>query len=177
MYLYEKVRIAFAKFAKCEHQPNGSIYTSCLSYLHPAGYTLEYSNPVLFRMCIELCKFHMHIHSQERKFSLALSILLKANISLSKNYLQPLQSQMKPECTAYAENYGSIFVSLIAKQAEEDDDIITGTKLRGRLRCRPPVHFDRTETQKCNKHYRSSRVFSPGILTVQCACSKPKLLG
>ena len=47
----------------------------------------------------------------------------------------------------------------------------------GRSMCRPSIRFNNAECADCNKKYPVSSKHSPGLLTVQCICANPKLIG
>ena len=57
----------------------------------------------------------------------------------------------------------------------------TGEVFPGRPEVRPRVEFgssSRTENlRSCKKGYKASNTFSPGIFTVQCVCTNPKIIG
>ena len=57
----------------------------------------------------------------------------------------------------------------------------TGEIFPGRPDVRPRIGFCSTSKDEnahsCHKHYFLSQSHSPGIFTVQCVCSSPKLLG
>lgn len=57
----------------------------------------------------------------------------------------------------------------------------TGELFPGRPIVRPRVKFENNRKEdgnrSCSKKYRYSRAHSPGLFTVQCTCSQPKILG
>ena len=60
---------------------------------------------------------------------------------------------------------------------EEDESEKTGMSFPGRKQYRPMMTFDQKESKQCGKRYPKSRNHSAGVLTVQCSCSNPKLIG
>ena len=51
------------------------------------------------------------------------------------------------------------------------------------MQCRPRVHFGKSQShpsvlkEDCTKNYKNGLTHSPGIFTIQCVCSSPKMLG
>ena len=78
-------------------------------------------------------------------------------------------------------NYWSSFGAVNTNPIEEDEDSVlsafTGFVFPGRALYRDDIRFNKLETSDCNKKYVKSKRFTPGILTVQCCCEKPQLLG
>jgi len=58
-----------------------------------------------------------------------------------------------------------------------DRSSITGMSFPGRAQCRPLIIFDQLEGKQCGKRYAQNTNHSPGLLTVQCACSNSKFIG
>ena len=54
---------------------------------------------------------------------------------------------------------------------------LAGICFPGRLSCRPSIIFKGRDRSDCSKHYKTSRSHTLGLLTVQCSCDSPKLLG
>ena len=58
-----------------------------------------------------------------------------------------------------------------------DRSPFTGISFLGRENYRPLFTFDLREGHQCGKRYPQNSNHSPGLLTVMCACSNPKLIG
>lgn len=56
----------------------------------------------------------------------------------------------------------------------EDESLYT---FPGRNRCRKGIDFEKVDRQDSKKHYFKGQSVVPTILTVQCACAHPKLVG
>ncbi|MEM6737858.1 MAG: hypothetical protein AAF620_17500, partial [Bacteroidota bacterium] len=59
----------------------------------------------------------------------------------------------------------------------DDLSAVTGISFPGRHQYRPLITFDKQEGHQCGKRYAKNSTHSPGLLTMQCACSNPKLIG
>ena len=53
----------------------------------------------------------------------------------------------------------------------------SGICFPGRKRIRPYILFKSKTEEICKKNYKSSKSYNSGLLTVQCACDAPKLIG
>ena len=58
-----------------------------------------------------------------------------------------------------------------------DYSVKTGMSFPGRRQYRPLFVFDQLEGKQCGKRYAKNSTHSPGLLTAQCVCSNPKLIG
>lgn len=81
---------------------------------------------------------------------------------------------MHPTALSYWSSYGKIHFPE-ALPAVNDEK--TGVCFPGRPALRPGIRFEHGESVTCNKFYPTSKRFTNGVLTVQCCCPYPKLLG
>lgn len=88
----------------------------------------------------------------------------------------PLHKGLDPSTIKYWEDYGNE-TDTVEHLELDDDEEKTGVCFQGRSACRPSVIFDVPESAQCTKKYTRSETHSNGIITLQCSCENPKLLG
>lgn len=95
----------------------------------------------------------------------------------TRKFFIQMDKNMKDSCLEYWKNFGTAETM----QIESDDDMVlssfSGFVFPGRGKYRKDIRFDQPEMFDCNKKYVKSKRFSPGILSVQCCCENPQLLG
>ena len=131
---------------------------------------------------------------------------LREHVRRALTYFEKLQGKLSNGCKEYWKNCASMSVGLLKQDNLVEDDIDTdetrnelndsarahnyqcqmqtlgdaektGMSFPGRNQYRPMIVFDQKESKQCGKRYPKSKNHSAGILTVQCACRNPKLIG
>ncbi len=114
-----------------------------------------------------------------RAVSEAISLVLDEAQEVRKEYVMRFERGQTKEGMEYSNLYKEASAFLNTEQRPEK----TGELFPGRPLCRPRIHFDNARSHPdaqhddCSKQYRNSQSHSPGLFTVQCVCSNPKLLG
>ena len=84
---------------------------------------------------------------------------------------------MVEDSKEYWQNYGSVIHHLMHHDDDGSYGEAKGFIFPGRNHYRKDLVFDVTEKFECQKQYVKSKRFTPGILTVQCCCDRPQLIG
>lgn len=97
------------------------------------------------------------------------------NISASQHHQDVAMNSVTP--TTEVGGTGEAVAPGELTTAEVQEAQETGLCFPGRRGVRPSIMFKSQDRQNCSKQYKSSKSHSPGLLTVQCACDSPKLIG
>lgn len=167
-------------FACCDHdqtEDHNPVCDNCNDRIQATARKFQYVNPLLYMFCLEL--FHISYLSPKmaRAVSAVVAGLLRQHMEHAKKYFLRLDMRMTEGCTRYAEKYGEILIPPMSEVSENDLGELSGTCFPGRERFRPALRFEAAEKHHCSKKYPRSTRFSPGIMTVLCCCSRPKVLG
>lgn len=101
--------------------------------------------------------------------------LLRRHVKAAKAFFLGFEMRCGDDIKDYWKNH-----SLRDPNAAEDvvgEGVETGIWFPGRLQCRPGIMFSSLDARQCKKKYSKSQRHSAGLMTVQCACQSPKLLG
>ena len=106
--------------------------------------------------------------------------LVELHMHEAKGYLRQMDDRIPHDCVKYWEDHGAVTVEPMHQEfanngCERGD--LSGFVFPALDQFRKDITFDVTEKFDCNKLYVASKRFTPGILTVQCCCDKPQLLG
>ena len=108
------------------------------------------------------------------------STLVELHMNEAKGFFEQMDNSMPSDCVKYWDKQGSVTVDPmhqdgVANACERGDQ--SGFVFPGLRQFRDDLTFDVTEKFDCNKLYVASKRFTQGILTVQCCCERPQLLG
>lgn len=118
-----------------------------------------------------------------RDAAAVVSTVLDTRVAEFEKYLGNLSMKMQKSSINYWKKYGSLSVDPIDSISDlgEQQPSVRGKKslyvFPGRRRVRQDIEFDKVDRQECTENYFKGQSVTPAFLTVQCACSYPKLLG
>ena len=178
--LHENVASSVQTLLSCMHiGMNGAISLqddcSCNLALRKSLMEMQDANPVLETFCVELLK-------ERRPLSSRLRLIMRSLVQLLRRHMEAAQSfftTFETKCGDDIKDYWSKYSLRDPRSAQEimNGDIESGIWFPGRQQCRPGIMFSTNDIRQCRKKYTRSQRHSPGIMTVQCACQSPKLLG
>ena len=172
----------FTSFAECVHEV-GNVCQDCRTKLLSAGYSSEELLPAGGRLAVAISTAGSGNESLIlRCLARFVSLVLLKCIEIRKRYYNLFEQNQTEGARIYNETHRfgiglpeSEHLSWL-KEAQT-----TGEFFPGREQVRPGVYFGNSSRKEnarsCKKNYSKSDSHSPGIFTVQCVCSNPKLLG
>jgi len=174
--LHEKLADVLLDFSACLHSDIISWpCKQCTSRFSAILSNIQGVNPVISRFCEELLHAGRRIPQTSRTIAQSVASCLKEQILCAAEYFAISDKHSSPDSKDYWRRYGSVLLNEIA--GTRDEGVRTGICFPGRSRYRPGVVFEGKETHNCIKKYTTAEYHSPGLLTVQCVCENPKLIG
>lgn len=163
------------RFSACDHHGSSGQHwpcSDCTAAIRSNYEALRDVDPVLggFLHDISVCTQQQSLFW--RTFTKHLVPLLLLHMTSASNYAKDMDAAMHPSCRDYWNKYATP-----SMDALEPVPRIDAFSFPGRVQVRPSICFESGETHHCNKTYPLSKRHSPGILTVQCGCDNPKLIG
>ena len=175
---HDAVRQVLSSFARCSHSSDGdSICETCRADMEPGYLRIRYPNPVLSTFCEKLSYEEGLQASRLRAIASSTEKLVALHIKEAKGFFTQMDRNMPQDCYDYWGSFGSADTMLLESDGAAVLGSFTGFVFPGRGKFRKDLRFDKLENFDCNKQYVASKRFSPGILTVQCCCENPQLLG
>lgn len=168
-------------FGTCSHSEN--VCDTCADALLRASIEYRDDLPQIARICRSLCDSKWTGNYLDiREAALVVSNLLGSSISQREKFFQCFALERSFQSEAYEKDHkfgnGLHYVPHLSMYEEA---LRTGEIFPGRVLIRPRLDFGRTKNaendHECSKKYAASKRFTPGIFTVQCCCSYPKILG
>lgn len=150
---------------------------ACMENLVANALRIQNSNPCLYRFCTELSISADIPSSFVREMTKTGAELLEIHTEEARGYFKRLDRNLTEDCTDYFNSFGKFSASQLPPLEDRPSHEMTGIVFPGRTNFRPDFTFNESERSGCEKHYVSSQRFSPGIMTVQCCCDKPVLIG
>lgn len=176
--LHDSLSIAFRKFGTCTHLSESEVLWPCAAYRDRLGEVtskLAEVNPIMARFGSELLMSGEDVVYVAKEIALRVGDCLTIHVQYARDYFDSHDTYISKECEDYWKNYGSILLHNLGDYVQSPEQ--TGICFPGRSRCRPGFFFDTKETHHCNKRYNASWSHTHGLMTVQCTCSNPKIIG
>ena len=179
----------------------------CFLRLKHAALSITVANPILSTFCQELLKLRKPLDNAFQSLIKSLVAVLHVHLKTSKTYFTIFEKGCSKQCKEYWSTWGRPVINnaeeheqepsqnesessergskrakaksrseVIAKE-ELENSLVSGICFPGRTRCRPSIIFKSKNEKACNKKYTKPRSHTPGLMTVQCACDAPKLIG
>ena len=140
-------------------------------------------NPIFSRFAGNLLLQTRWLKSRARSIAMGFADCIREQMDLAETYFNVLASKMSPSTKSYWNQYAGCNINKLHHTCDEEDGRITdrspqtGVSFPGRVQYRPLFVFDKNEGHQCGKRYAKNSNHSPGLLTIQCACGNPKLIG
>lgn len=164
-------------FASCEHSSNHSACAECKERLVSDCLRVQNANPTLYRFCTLLASSAEIPSLFLKNMANSGAEILEIHTEEARAYFSRLDDQLNDPCKAYFDKFGTFSANAVEADSSAGDHEISGMVFPGRSHFRDDITFQETEKSSCEKNYLKSQNFSPGIMTVQCCCDKPVLLG
>ena len=178
MYEYDGLRQTMLQFAGCDHAPSDTcICNRCRKSMEPAYTRIRSANPVLYKFCEELSIERGLSATTCRAMALSAEKLIRVHMKEARAFFRAMDNMMPEDCYKYWSDFGSVSPVALDEDPDSVSCAFSGFIFPCAAKYRNHLIFDKTENFDCNKQYVRSKRFSPGILTVQCCCDKPQLLG
>ena len=176
--IHEELSSNLEDFSSCLHNGIGiENYPcqDCFEKVQVSHDQLAVLNPPLAAFCGSLLQGEIENVAVLREISSSFALVIKGHIYHAEEYFERLDQAITPEASTYWSNFGSGTISVLKEASETAEE--SGICFPGRRMYRPTISFEGTEDQECSKTVLRTDTHSDGILTVQCVCSTPKLLG
>lgn len=178
MQEYDAVRQTLLSYSTCSHSSGvDAICERCREQLQTSYHRIQSANPILSKLCEELSVERSFDASFLRRVAASAEKMVRLHMDGAKAFFEHLDYQMPEDCVSYWAKFGTSAADQIDADNEMTLAAFTGYVFPGRGKYRHDIRFDKYEMFDCNKLYVKSKRFTPGILTVQCCCNKPQLLG
>lgn len=179
LHIHTSIVSTLRAVSGCSHGLTDDVCSDCKRKLIDDVLRVQNTNPCLYRFCTELCIAAAIPSYYVREIARIAAEILEIHTEEARAYFKRLDANMSDDCLEYFDKFGSFSANSFSSfdDAGQDDHDVSGIVFPGRRRVRDDVTFQESERSACEKNYASSRKFSPGILTVQCCCDKPILLG
>ena len=172
--VHEDFQLALHIFAECNHTLPNCVCFQCRRPLLNTLSSIIYVNPLAYRFIDELLTFTTSVGPELRENIASMSTLVNEHIEQARTYFETFDTQLTDDCKSYWKKYGSVHIPPLEIQ---ESSSVLGISFPGRRMYRPPFQCDQKETKECGKRYPQSKSHSPGLMTVQCVCKYPKLIG
>lgn len=162
-------------YGECNHRTASSEIwpcTTCLTGMVKIRDETAEVNPVNYRLFKHLLEYRNMARPRMEVICTSLSFLMEAHC---ENAMW-VSRRMDANFDRGSRDYWNTFAGLQIDDLHEEGRL-SNFCFPGRSQVRPPITFDEAETQHCNKTYPRSKRYSAGLLTVQCACANPRLIG
>ena len=176
--LHEDVSSNLEDFASCLHHGvrlEDFPSQNCSEKVQESHDKLPTFNPPLSALCGSFLQGYITDLSVLREVASAFAVIIDDHIDHAEEYLDRLDQAITPEASMYWSKYGSGGISALMEVTQKTEE--TAICFPGRRMYRPSISFEGMEVQGCSKTILRTDTHSDGILTVQCVCSNPKLLG
>jgi len=174
--IHDKLADVLLDFSACLRSDiNSRPLDQCSSMFSTVLSNIQGINPVISRFCEELPHASKRIPQSSRTISRSVASCLKEHIACAAEYFGIYDKYSSPDSKDYWTTYVSVLLDEIP--GSRNEGVKTGICFPGRSRYRPGVIFEGKETHTCNKKYSAAEYHSPGLLTGQCVCENPKLIG
>ena len=145
--------------------------------LDPCFERLSISNPVLSNF-LDFLRFEKNLSASKlRLISSSVERLIALHGKEAKGFFRQMDRTMPQDSYRFWEQFGSVSVKELEADEAAVNGCFSGFFFPGRSKYRKDFLFDKSEKFDCNKLYVASKKFSPGVLTIQCCCETPQLLG
>ena len=147
-------------------------------------------SPILGTFCQELIKLKKPFKPIYHRLLKSIVAVLNYHIEIARRFFKNMDKHCSSQSKAYWRSWadpdlndqtnddhqrGLIENATAEEELKEAER--SGICFPGRKRIRPCILFKSKTQEMCNKNYKTSKSHSPGLLTVQCACDAPKLIG
>ena len=176
--VHEDASSNLEEFASCMHEDvnlDCPPCDNCYKRLQHSHEELVILNPTIAALCTVLLRGDIPDMPTLRTVASAFAVIIDYHSDHAEEYFNRLGNTITEEASNYWREYGSVAISEM--DGFTDTAEATGICFPGRKMYRPAISFDGAEIQECNKTILRSDTHSNGILTVQCVCDTPKLLG
>ena len=176
--VHEDVSSSLQNYSICMHEGLRVECPPCKMCFEVLQYSYEKIkgiNPPLASICDVILGHYIQDTPALRNLASALSLVIDDHIEHALMYFNRLDNSISKESLEYWNTYGSVNIGYMEDTTNIAEE--TGICFPGREMYRPTISFEGPETKECNKTILRTDTHSDGILTVQCVCETPKLLG
>lgn len=145
----------------------------CVAQLSEIMMELRNVNPSMCQFGRELLRIGKRTLPFARDVAGKILFVLLLHIQHARQYLQDIKDLSSSDLRQFRNKFGKCDITPM----KDDEDHITGWSFPGRRQYMPLLTFDEKVTHFCSKEYPNTGAHTPGLLTVQCSCSSPKLIG
>ena len=177
MRIHEDVSSKLEEFSWCLHDGvrlTDFPYQRCFANLQDSYEELAVINPPIAAFCGCLLQGEIKFVSTMREVASSFAVAIDHHLDHAEEYLDRLDQAITPEASGYWREFGCVTIPKIYVENRAEE---TGICFPGRDMYRPYISFEGLEAHECNKTVLRTDKHSDGILTVQCVCAVPKLLG
>lgn len=181
--LHDQVIKALREITMCTHERrslNEWVCGTCIDTLSGLSDTLNLQDAVVGRFVRDVLPCGSRLPVFTRAASRNVATLIERKVTDLKNYLAGLSTNLDKTCVDYWRQFGCSDAKPIVQSNGMTESKSKSKSLcvfPGRAKVSEALTFDKIDKQVCTKVYFKGKTMVPSLLTVQCCCAHPKLIG